>query len=55
MINREEEQCQIGEPWIRQEEAPPSLLKQTIIGIAFFGFILSVPTVIMKLSRVPTG
>lgn len=54
MIQCEEEQCQqISQE--EEEQPPPSLLKQTIIGIAFFGFIVSVPTVIMKLSRVPTG
>lgn len=52
MINREEEYISQEE---EEEAPPPSLLKQTIIGIAFFGFIISVPTVIMKLSRVPTG
>lgn len=55
MIHREEEQYPEA-PRISQEEAPPpSVLKQTVIGIAFFGFIISVPTVIMKLSKVPTG
>jgi len=52
-------QCECEEEqYISQEEEeqpPPSLVKQTVIGIAFVGFILSIPTVIMKLSRVPTG
>lgn len=46
MIHREEEQY--PEPRISQEEEPPSLLKQVIIGLAFVGFIILAPTVIMK-------